>query len=167
MTVGQALRSLGVRAIVSLMPVAKERMVSNNNSYLRPLSMGCASEAPPCARPGRHSSPPQWVPLSELQRGEVGVLRHLAGGRGLRARALALGLVPGTPLSVIQAIGGSAVIAVRGSRLALGRRMAERVWVERVSAPATTPVPTPGVRTPEPGAAVRSQGWGRPRWAAM
>jgi len=115
----------------------------------------------------RGGPPAEWVPLCALQRGEVGIVRHLAGGRGLLARALALGLVPGTPLAVVHALGGPVVIAVRGSRLALGRRMAERVWVQRTVAPAAAPPPTPGAPIPELGAAGRRQGWGHPRWAAM
>ena len=77
-----------------------------------------------------HPSPTGAVPLSSLQEGDWGRVRFIAGGRGLLARTLALGLVPGTPVRLVRAFGGPAIISVRGSRLALGRQMAERIWVE-------------------------------------
>lgn len=61
-------------------------------------------------------------------------MRSIAGGRSLLARTLALGLVPGTPVLLLRAFGGPVIIAVRGSRLALGRAMARRVWVEPLPA---------------------------------
>lgn len=85
--------------------------------------MNAARQPPQVARNG-------VVPLSCLRTGEWGRLRSVTGGRGLLARTLALGLTPGTPVLLVRAFGGPVIISVRGSRLALGRRMAERIWVE-------------------------------------
>jgi Fe2+ transport system protein FeoA len=45
-------------------------------------------------------------------------------------RLLELGLTPGAELRVVQDSGGPMVVSVRGSRVALGRELAERLWVE-------------------------------------
>jgi Fe2+ transport system protein FeoA len=53
------------------------------------------------------------------------------GGRQLRSRLAALGLLPGAELEVIQNSGqGPFVVAVKGSRIVIGRGMAARIAVE-------------------------------------
>jgi DtxR family Mn-dependent transcriptional regulator len=44
-----------------------------------------------------------------------------------------MGLTPGTPVTMVKAapLNGPLEIVVRGSRLALGRGMAERIYVEK------------------------------------
>ena len=51
------------------------------------------------------------------------------GGRLLNHRLAELGLTPGTTLRVVQDSGGPLLLAVRDSRLALGRGMARKVEV--------------------------------------
>ncbi|KYH41221.1 MAG: iron repressor [Candidatus Bathyarchaeota archaeon B26-1] len=82
------------------------------------------------------------VPLTFLKAGETGVVTSITvpsrggrrGGRGwgLRKRLVDMGLTPGTRVTVIKSapFRGPIEILVRGSRLALGRGMAERVYVE-------------------------------------
>ena len=59
---------------------------------------------------------------------------HLIGidaGQGLTARLTAMGLVPGVELTVVRNQGfGPAVVEVKGTRLALGRGMAQRIRVK-------------------------------------
>lgn len=107
-------------------------MVSENNSYLHAAAQDATRLPRPTALP---PSPSGVVPLTALRAGQQGLLRAVAGGRALTARALALGLVPGTPIRVARTLGGPVVIEVRGSRLALGRGMAQRIWVEPVPSP--------------------------------
>ena len=57
--------------------------------------------------------------------------KSIDGGRQLRGRLAALGLLPGAELEVIQNSGqGPFVVAVRGSRIVIGRGMAARILVE-------------------------------------
>ncbi|HIE14725.1 TPA: ferrous iron transport protein A [Candidatus Bathyarchaeota archaeon] len=81
------------------------------------------------------------IPLTALKNGESGVITSVkvglkggGGGRGwgLRKRLMDMGLTPGTRITVIKSapFGGPVEILVRGSRLALGRGMAERIYVE-------------------------------------
>jgi ferrous iron transport protein A len=72
------------------------------------------------------------IPLSTLAQGEVGVVRALTGGRGFVGRLAAMGLIPGTEVVMLQNFGrGPLIVLVRGTRLALGRGEATKIWVSR------------------------------------
>lgn len=71
------------------------------------------------------------MPLTKVNEGTRAVLRSIEGGRQLRSRLAALGLLPGAELEVVQNSGhGPFVVSVRGSRIVIGRGMAERIAVE-------------------------------------
>ncbi len=81
------------------------------------------------------SSPPAGtplIPLSMLGPGERGVVVDMRGGRGIRGRLSAMGLVPGVQVSVVNNGGnaGPLIVAIMDTRLALGRRMAHRILVQ-------------------------------------
>ena len=84
--------------------------------------------------------------LSDLRDGEAGVITLIGVGRGrgkgegrrigrgwrFRRRLEDMGLTPGTEVTVVKSapFNGPLEISVRGSRLAIGRGMAQRVFVE-------------------------------------
>ena len=84
--------------------------------------------------------------LTDMKNGESGVIisagtsqlrRRVDGGRkrrrwGFKKRLEELGLTPGTKVKLVRSapFNGPLEVHVRRSRLALGRRMAERVLVE-------------------------------------
>ena len=71
------------------------------------------------------------MPLSMVHEGDQATLLSISGGRQLRGRLAALGLLPGTSLEVIQNSGhGPFIVGVRGSRIVIGRGMASRIEVE-------------------------------------
>ena len=71
------------------------------------------------------------MPLSMVQTGGRATLLSISGGRQLRGRLAALGLLPGTLLEVVQNSGhGPFIVGVRGSRIVIGRGMASRIEVE-------------------------------------
>jgi ferrous iron transport protein A len=71
------------------------------------------------------------MPLSMISEGKRAILKKITGGRQLRGRLAALGLLPGTELEVVQNSGqGPFVISVKGSRIVIGRGMASRIEVE-------------------------------------
>lgn len=71
------------------------------------------------------------MPLSTICEGKRAILKKIAGGRQIKGRLAALGLLPGTELEVIQNSGhGPFVVAVRGSRIVIGRGMASHIEVE-------------------------------------
>jgi len=80
------------------------------------------------------------VPLTTLKDRETGILtsievshgRGRGRGWGFEKRLMDMGLTPGTKVTVVKSapFHGPLEILVRGSRLALGRGMAERIFVE-------------------------------------
>ncbi len=71
-----------------------------------------------------------WRPLVDCPRDCDVCLRRLQVDHCVVHRLLELGLTPGTELRVVQDAGGPMLLSVRGSRVALGRDLAEKLWVE-------------------------------------
>jgi len=77
------------------------------------------------------------MPLSLVLAGEQVVVDRLVGGRQVQQRLADMGLTPGTTIEVIKASGpGPIIVAFRGSRLALGRGLSQKVLVAADSSPA-------------------------------
>ncbi len=71
------------------------------------------------------------LPLAMIAEGEDVQLVNIIGGRVLRKRLADLGLNPGMSLKVVQVDPqGPMILAVKDSRIALGRGMAQKVMVE-------------------------------------
>jgi len=84
--------------------------------------------------------------LSDLRNGESGIITSIGVGRGrdrghggrarrgwrFGKRLEDMGLTPGTKVTVVKSapLNGPLEVYVRGSRLAIGRGMAERIFVE-------------------------------------
>jgi ferrous iron transport protein A len=77
------------------------------------------------------------VALTALKKGETGIVISIKAGHGhgrvFEKRLMDMGLTPGTQVKVVKSapFHGPIEIRVRGSRLALGRGMAERIFVEK------------------------------------
>lgn len=70
------------------------------------------------------------ITLGALPAGKTGTVAELRGGRGFTTRMAALGFTPGAQITMIQNFGhGPLIVLVRGTRIALGRGEAERVWI--------------------------------------
>lgn len=84
----------------------------------------------------KKSSERHEVPLTALRYKETGTVKSIKSGRGrgrgFEKRLMDMGLTPGTKVTVVKSapFRGPLEILVRGSRLALGRGMAERILVE-------------------------------------
>jgi ferrous iron transport protein A len=75
--------------------------------------------------------------LSTVRSGEHGIVRTLRGGRTFCSRAANLGFTVGAQVRMIQNYGrGPIIVAVRGTRVALGRAEADNVLVELLTASA-------------------------------
>ena len=80
------------------------------------------------------------LPLTALKGGQSGIITSIksgsgwgrGGGWGFKKRLMDMGLTPGTKVTVVKSapFRGPVEVHVRGSRLALGRGMAERIFVE-------------------------------------
>lgn len=81
------------------------------------------------------------VSLTALRDGETGIVTSIRAGHGrgrgrgwgFEKRLMDMGLTPGTRVTVVKSapFHGPLEVLVRGSRLALGRGMAERIFVEK------------------------------------
>jgi Fe2+ transport system protein FeoA len=70
------------------------------------------------------------MPLATVEAGRRVKIVGVEAGHGLRSRLAALGLVPGTEVEVIANGGrGPFIVAVKDSRLMLGRGMAQKIVV--------------------------------------
>lgn len=70
------------------------------------------------------------LPLVDCPRDRDACLRCLQVDRCIIHRLTEMGFTPGTQVRVVQDAGGPMLLSVRGSRVALGRDLAERMWVE-------------------------------------
>ena len=88
----------------------------------------------------KQSSERREVPLTDLKYNQTGTVKTIkigsgrGRGKGLEfvKRLMDMGLTPGTKVTVVKSapFHGPLEVLVRGSRLALGRGMAERIFVE-------------------------------------
>lgn len=70
-------------------------------------------------------------PLSSVLAGSTVTLRGIRAGREMEARLSAMGFVPGESLLIRRnTCPGPLVVGVKGSRMMLGRRMADKMIVE-------------------------------------
>jgi Fe2+ transport system protein FeoA len=70
------------------------------------------------------------MPLTIVQAGRRVRLVAVDAGHGLQGRLTALGLIPGVEIEVLQnSLHGPFLIAVKGSRIMLGRGMAQKIMV--------------------------------------
>ncbi len=71
------------------------------------------------------------LPLSFAQEGELGIVKGFMGGAGAQLRLATIGLRKGDEVEVITNSGaGQLVVAVNGTRLALGRGIAKKIMVK-------------------------------------
>lgn len=74
---------------------------------------------------------PLHRPLSTVSAGRSVLLRRIRAGQDMEARLSALGFVPGATVEVHRnGCHGPLVVQVKGSRVMLGRGMAEKIAVE-------------------------------------
>lgn len=70
-------------------------------------------------------------PLSKVRAGETVKLVGIEAGRGLNSRLASMGLVPNVKITVVNnSQPGPFVINVKGSKVILGRGMANKIMIE-------------------------------------
>ena len=73
--------------------------------------------------------------LRDLESGAQAIVREVHGGFGLRRRLGDVGVLPGGTVEVLRsgALGGPVLLAIRGARLAIGQRQAQKIEVDIVA----------------------------------
>lgn len=70
------------------------------------------------------------MPLSMVRSGERVRITAINAGRGMQARLASMGLIPGVELTVVSSHSrGPYVVAVKDSRIVLGRGMTRKIEV--------------------------------------
>ena len=70
------------------------------------------------------------IPLSAIKSGQTVKLAGVEAGRGLNSRLAAMGLLPNVEIIVVSnGHPGPFVVSVKGSRMMLGRGMADKILV--------------------------------------
>lgn len=69
------------------------------------------------------------MPLSMSREGEPSVIKRIGGKEETKKFLESLGFVVGATVTVISAIGGNIIVNVKGSRVAIGRDMANKILV--------------------------------------
>jgi len=70
------------------------------------------------------------MPLTIVQAGRRVRVFAVEAGHGLQGRLAAMGLIPGVEIEVLQnTMNGPFLISVKGSRIMLGRGMAQKIMV--------------------------------------
>lgn len=69
------------------------------------------------------------MPLSFVSAGEAAVVRRVGGSPQVRKHLENLGFVPGSPVSVVSALGGDIIVQVKEARVAISREMAQRILI--------------------------------------
>ena len=69
------------------------------------------------------------MPLTMLNIGETGKIKRIGGNEETRRFLNNLGVVVGTEVSVVSAIGGNVIVNIKDSRVAINEDMAKRIMV--------------------------------------
>ena len=70
--------------------------------------------------------------LAEIKTGEHIMFLAIHADKGVASRLTSLGFTPGVDVEMVQNYGyGPLVVTVRGTRVALGRREAQRIFVKK------------------------------------
>jgi ferrous iron transport protein A len=69
------------------------------------------------------------MPLTLARPGEERAVKKLGGPEDLKKRLLAMGFTVGSEVRVVSELAGNLIVAVKDSRLAISREMANRILV--------------------------------------
>ncbi len=86
---------------------------------------------------GKHNQ--SLVSIGNLKEGQCGKISFIRGGHNVLQRLLDMGLTPGTKICIIRVapLGGPVELSVRSSKLALGKGIAEKVFIDVENKPKT------------------------------
>ena len=67
--------------------------------------------------------------LTMLNRGESSLITRIGGGTQTRQFLESLGFVVGSPVTVVNEIGGNLIVRIKDSRVAISREMARKIFI--------------------------------------
>ena len=67
--------------------------------------------------------------LTMLRKGESSLITHIGGKAETKQFLENLGFVVGSPVTVVNAIGGNLIVSIRDTRVAISEEMARKIFV--------------------------------------
>lgn len=71
----------------------------------------------------------KMMPLTLAEVGEVNIIRKIGGRPEVRTHLENLGFVAGGAVTVINTIGGNVIVNVKESRIAISKKMAQKIMI--------------------------------------
>ena len=69
------------------------------------------------------------MPLTLAEIGEENIVKRITGKQQVKSHLEDLGFVVGSPITVINTIGGNVIVNIKESRIAISREMAQKIMV--------------------------------------
>lgn len=69
------------------------------------------------------------MPLTLSEVGEENIIRRIGGNKEVRLHLEKLGFIVGGAVTVVNAVGGSLIVSVKDSRIAVSKEMAQKIMV--------------------------------------
>lgn len=72
------------------------------------------------------------IPITNLKKGQIAIIRKLAGGQHFQSKIRTMGIREGKSISVVatQPFGGPMILDLNGRQITIGRGMCGRIFVE-------------------------------------
>ena len=69
------------------------------------------------------------MPLTLAEIGKENIVKRITGKQQVKSHLEDLGFVVGSPITVINTIGGNVIVYIKESRIAISREMAQKIMV--------------------------------------
>ncbi|MDY3830068.1 MAG: FeoA family protein [Erysipelotrichaceae bacterium] len=69
------------------------------------------------------------MPLTLAEIGKENIVKRIIGKQQVKSHLEDLGFVVGSPITVINTIGGNVIVNIKESRIAISREMAQKIMV--------------------------------------
>lgn len=69
------------------------------------------------------------MPLTLLQENEESIIKRIGGNPEVKKHLEDLGFVVGGAVTVVTQMGGNVIVNVKGSRIAISREMAQKIFI--------------------------------------
>ncbi|MBQ5346701.1 MAG: ferrous iron transport protein A [Ruminococcus sp.] len=69
------------------------------------------------------------MPLTLAVIGEENIIKRIGGNADVRAHLQNLGFVSGAVVSVVSSMGGNLIVKIKGSRVAVSKELAQKIFI--------------------------------------
>ena len=69
------------------------------------------------------------MPLTLAEIGKENIVKRITGKQQVKSHLEDLGFIVGSPITVINTIGGNVIVNIKESRIAISREMAQKIMV--------------------------------------